>query len=196
MNDSGTVRGERAIHTQTIERFWSIFHKYIPELQFVTIKGKTLTFSAQRLMLIWRTAVLALGLCLALIGDSLAQSKWPSPPPRPEPSQQEQSHPGGDQQSPAPNQQAAPQLPPIINIMPAPKTGAEAAEERRERGLKAELDRKLVDLTGELAEIHPRFVYRNRNSRRRHHRSVDRYCWLGVLRLSPISRHEGFDCRV
>ncbi len=153
MNDSGTVRGERAIHTQTIERFWSIFHKYIPELPFVTIKGKTLTFSARRLMLIWRTAVLALGLCLALIGDSLAQSKWPSPPPRPEPSQQEQSHPGGDQQSPAPNQQAAPQLPPIINIMPAPKTEAEAAEERRERGLKAELDRKLVDLTGELAEF-------------------------------------------
>jgi hypothetical protein len=34
MNDSGTVRGERATHTQTIERFWSIFRKYIPELQF------------------------------------------------------------------------------------------------------------------------------------------------------------------
>ena len=70
MNDSGTVRGERAIHTQTIERSWSIFHKYIPELQFVTIKGKTLTFSARRLMLIWWTAVLALGLCLALIGGA------------------------------------------------------------------------------------------------------------------------------
>src|SRR5208282_5646495 len=82
MNDSGTVRGERAIHTQTIERLWSIFHKYILELQFVTIKGKTLTFSARRLMPIWWTAVLALGLCLALIGDSLAQSKWPSPPYR------------------------------------------------------------------------------------------------------------------
>jgi len=34
MNDSGTVRGERVIHTQTNERSWSIFRKYIPELQF------------------------------------------------------------------------------------------------------------------------------------------------------------------
>ena len=127
---------------------------YVAELQFRhNNRGKTLTFSARRLMLIWRTAVLALGLCLALIGDSVAQSKWPSPPRRPEPSQQEQTHPGGDQQSPAPNQQAAPQLPPVINIMPAPKTEAEAAEEGRERAVKAELDRKLVDLTGELAEF-------------------------------------------
>jgi hypothetical protein len=37
--------------------------------------------------------------------------------------------------------------------MPVPKTEAEAAEEGRERAVKAELDRKLVDLTGELAEF-------------------------------------------
>ena len=37
--------------------------------------------------------------------------------------------------------------------MPAPKTEAEAAEERRERAVKAELDQKLVNLTGELAEF-------------------------------------------
>jgi hypothetical protein len=30
MNDSRTVRGERAIHTQTVEGFWSIFRKYMP----------------------------------------------------------------------------------------------------------------------------------------------------------------------
>ncbi len=42
---------------------------YVAELQFRhNNRGKTLTFSARRLMLIWRTAVLALGLCLALIG--------------------------------------------------------------------------------------------------------------------------------
>jgi hypothetical protein len=40
MNDSGTVRGERAIHTQTKKGFWSIFPKIHPELQFRYNQGE------------------------------------------------------------------------------------------------------------------------------------------------------------
>lgn len=53
--------------------------------------------------------------------------------------------------SAAANQQPTAQPPIIVNVPPAHKAEAEAEEERRERKEKADLDRRLVDLTGELA---------------------------------------------
>jgi hypothetical protein len=79
-----------------------------------------------------------------------AQSQEPAPSPR-ETGKPEQTSPrdtenraGGDQKNTKP-------LPVIVNVLAPPKTEAEATEERREREEKAQLDRRLVDLTKDMA---------------------------------------------
>jgi len=79
-----------------------------------------------------------------------ASSQQPTPGER-IPGQPQQSHPESTGQRGGPNQQTTTPSPVIIHVQAAPKTEAEADEERRERKEKAELDRRLVDLTGELA---------------------------------------------
>jgi hypothetical protein len=78
------------------------------------------------------------------------QSQEPSPSTG-EPRQPEQTQAQPAQQSPSSNQQSAAPPPIIVNVHPAPKTEEEAAQERHERHEKSELDRRLVDLTAELA---------------------------------------------
>jgi hypothetical protein len=70
-----------------------------------------------------------------LIGGAFGQS--PEPTETNQPNQVEQ----------VPNAQR----PVVVNVQPAAKTDAEAAEERHEREEKAKLDRRLVDLTAELS---------------------------------------------
>jgi hypothetical protein len=53
----------------------------------------------------------------------------------------------------------ATQPPIIVNVLPAPKTDAEAEHERQERAEKAELDRQLVHLTADLASFTAWLVY-------------------------------------
>ena len=101
----------------------------------------------------WR-AVLCL-IALMVVGDAMAQSQRPSPRGR----EQRQTQPAPAQQNPATNEQA-PALPaPIINILPPQKTDAERAEEAHERQEKAELDRRLVKLTEDLAIYTARLYY-------------------------------------
>jgi hypothetical protein len=64
--------------------------------------------------------------------------------------QPEQAKPESTQQVPASDQPQAAQPPIIVNVLPAPKSEEERAEEAKERREKAELDRQLVKLTGEL----------------------------------------------
>jgi hypothetical protein len=64
--------------------------------------------------------------------------------------QQEQPQSSAPQKSPASNEQATSQPPFIVNVVPAPKTEEERAEEARERKEKAELDTRLVDFTAGL----------------------------------------------
>jgi hypothetical protein len=79
-----------------------------------------------------------------------AQSQEPTPSAG-EPRQPEQTQSQPAQQSPAGNQPNAAPPPIIVNVLPTPKTEAERADEAHERKEKAELDRRLVELTGELA---------------------------------------------
>jgi hypothetical protein len=71
--------------------------------------------------------------------------------PRPVP-KQEQAQPPKSEQPPAGQQQAAPQPPIVVNVLPSPKTQKELEEERHEREEKAKLDARLVDLTAELSD--------------------------------------------
>ncbi|MGH6848084.1 MAG: hypothetical protein ACREC0_11800 [Methylocella sp.] len=79
-----------------------------------------------------------------------AQSQEPTPSPG-EMGQPEQAHPGGAEDHAAADQQNTKPQPIIVNVLPTPKTEPEAAEERREREEKTELDRRLVDLTNDVA---------------------------------------------
>lgn len=83
-------------------------------------------------------------------GCAFAQSQEP-PPSGGVTSQPQETQPTSPQQPTADNQQRASQPPIIVNVLPATKTKEEAADERRERREKAELDRRLVDWTYQLA---------------------------------------------
>ena len=92
-------------------------------------------------------------LAISIAAILFAASAWsqdPSPSGR-EAAQPQQSQPGASDQPARTNQQTTPQPPIVVNVVPAQKTEAEAAEDRRERHEKAEFDRRLVELTGELA---------------------------------------------
>src|SRR5258708_38688532 len=66
---------------------------------------------------------------------------------------QEQTQPFGTQSGASDQQQRAAQQPIVVNVLPTQKTEQEAAEDRRDRQEKAELDRRAVDLTAELAHF-------------------------------------------
>lgn len=63
----------------------------------------------------------------------------------------EQSHPSKTENRTDANQQNTKTAPIIVNVLEPQKIEAEAAEERREREEKAKLDRRLVDLTNDVA---------------------------------------------
>ena len=67
----------------------------------------------------------------------------------------------GEQQQtqPNPDQQPAAQPPITVNVLPAPKSDGERAEEVCEREEKAELDRRLVKFTADLAAYTERLYY-------------------------------------
>jgi hypothetical protein len=98
------------------------------------------------------TVRIALAAVVILAGIVVAQSQEPSPS-RGEPTKKEQTQTQKPNQPATNNPQSAPQPPFIVNVLPTPKTEEQAEDERRERKEKAELDRRLVDLTGELAEF-------------------------------------------
>jgi hypothetical protein len=88
-----------------------------------------------------------LALLLALGSGALLAQQSPRPPQK-----QEQTQPSRPEQPLSTQQQAAPQPPIVVNVLPSPKTEKELAEERHERDEKAKLDKRLVDLTAELSE--------------------------------------------
>jgi hypothetical protein len=93
-----------------------------------------------------RCLVIALALSAAYATDSLGQS-----PSETEVGKQEQAKPANNNQPAAAEQKSSPQQSIIVHVEPAKKTEAEADEDRRERKEKADLDRRLVDLTAELS---------------------------------------------
>jgi hypothetical protein len=93
---------------------------------------------------------IALTLLAVFASYSWGQSQGPSPSGT-ETSQQEQGKPAEAHQSTSAEQKASPPQPIIVHVEPAKKTEAETEEDRRERKEKADLDRRLVDLTAELS---------------------------------------------
>jgi hypothetical protein len=91
-----------------------------------------------------------IGAVLAFGFGGIALSQQPPPSPS-IPSQQEQAQTEPSQQTRDAQQRGTEQSPFIIKIVPAEKTEAEHAEEAKEGSEKAALDRRLVDLTAELA---------------------------------------------
>jgi hypothetical protein len=79
-----------------------------------------------------------------------SQSQEP-PPSGAETGKQEQSHAAETNQPASADNKPSAQQPIIVHVEPARKTEAEAEEDRHERKEKAELDRRLVDLTAELS---------------------------------------------
>lgn len=93
----------------------------------------------------WRLAF-ALLLCSLALGASAQTTYQPAAPPA-------SSQPKGDggREQPAEQPQAAAAAPIIVNVQPPSKTEAEAGQEEAERKEKARLDRRLVELTADLA---------------------------------------------
>jgi hypothetical protein len=94
--------------------------------------------------------VIALALLAAFASDSWAQSQNPTTSPS-ETTKPQQAKPPTNDKAAQPDQKKADAPPVIVNVLPTPKTDHEAEEERQERKEKAELDRRLVALTGDLA---------------------------------------------
>src|SRR5258708_6453366 len=86
-------------------------------------------------MLMWRTAVLALAFCLALIGDSSAQSRG-------KPSSKEAPKP---QQSATTDQRGSPNQPLSVNVVPTVEQKTDAEKKDAEARIKAADDHKLVE---------------------------------------------------
>jgi len=99
----------------------------------------------------FRIVVIAMALSAAFASGSQGQSQEPRPSGA-EARQQEQAKPAETNQAATVSEQkSSPQQPIIVHVEPAKKTEAEAEEDRRERKEKADLDRRLVDLTAELS---------------------------------------------
>src|SRR5713101_2742974 len=93
---------------------------------------------------------MVIALALLAAPDSWGQSQGPSPS-EVKSRQQEQAKPAETNKSTSYEQKSSPQQPIIVHVEPAQKTEAEAEADRHERKEKAELDRRLVDLTAELS---------------------------------------------
>jgi hypothetical protein len=91
---------------------------------------------------------------IALVLLSLVSTANRAQSPQPSAGQGSKAHPQPQQtkQGTAPNQQGTEQAPLIVRVQPTQKTQAEAAEEEKERRDKAELDRKVADFSGKLAD--------------------------------------------
>jgi hypothetical protein len=87
-------------------------------------------------------------LVACLTSGAQSQRPIPSPDIAAEPKQGE---PSKGQEKAAPQNQIAEQHPIIVNVLPPKKTQREIEEEQRERKDKSELDRRLVNLTEDLA---------------------------------------------
>lgn len=101
----------------------------------------------------WRVVLCLIALVIA--GDVSAQSQGPAPPV----GEQRQAQPNPAQENPKANPQTAAQAPITVNVLPTPKTEAERADEARERKEKADLDRRLVQFTADLATYTERLYY-------------------------------------
>ena len=97
-----------------------------------------------------RHIVILLMLLAVFASNSWGQSKEPSPSAR-ESAQPQQQKPATDNKAAQPDQKKAEPPPIMVNVVPTPKPDHETDEERQERKEKAELDRRLVSLTGDLA---------------------------------------------
>lgn len=98
-----------------------------------------------------RALAVALILSLSVVATVAQETGGPAVVPEPlTNSAQPQSDPGRQQRSSEPRSTAP--VPVIVNVLPPAKTEAEAQKEERERHEKADIDRRLVELTGDLAE--------------------------------------------
>lgn len=85
-------------------------------------------------------------LAVALVCLS-AQSQQPSR----ESSKDKQRHTGPAQKQGAPDERGTEKSPVVVKVLPTPDDKEKAEQDRKEREEKAALDRRLVDLTGDLA---------------------------------------------
>jgi hypothetical protein len=92
----------------------------------------------------------AIALFMVLLCPVYAYSQGPAPSLS-EPTQPKQEKAPADNKAAQPDQQKTDPPPIVVNVLPAQKSDHEAEEDRKERKEKAELDRRLVDLTGDLA---------------------------------------------
>jgi len=92
----------------------------------------------------------AIGLSIALLLPVYAHSQEPAPR-LPEPAEPKQEETTADDKAAQPHQKKPDPTPIVVNVLPAQKTDHEADEDRKERKEKADLDRRLVDLTADLA---------------------------------------------
>jgi hypothetical protein len=91
-----------------------------------------------------------LAMFLLLAGTMFAWSQEPSPSAGVT-AQSQESKAATDNKPAQANRSNAEMAPIIVNVLPAPKSDREVDEERQERKDKAELDRRLVELTSDLA---------------------------------------------
>jgi hypothetical protein len=99
----------------------------------------------------FRIVAIAMALSAAFASGSQGQLQEPRPSGA-EARQQEQAKPAETNQAATVSEQKSfPRQPIIVHVEPAKKTEAEAEDDRRERKEKADLDRRLVDLTAELS---------------------------------------------
>jgi hypothetical protein len=101
-------------------------------------------------MLTARKTAIAATFASFLVFAMQAQSQEPAPSPG-ETGKPEQAGPRNTENRAGNDQKNAKPLPIVINVLAPQKTEAEATEERREREEKAQLDRRLVDLTKDVA---------------------------------------------
>ena len=93
---------------------------------------------------------IALALLATFVLIRKGNHQEPSPSAR-EATQPQEQKPAADNKAAQPDQKKAEAPPIIVNVLPTPKTDHEAEDERQERKEKAELDRRLVALTADLA---------------------------------------------
>jgi hypothetical protein len=101
----------------------------------------------------WRVIVCLVA--LVITGNALAQSQRPSPSV----GEQRQTEPNPTHQRATDNPQSPAQPPIIVDVLPSPKSEVERADEARERQEKADLDRRLVKFTADLATYTARLFY-------------------------------------
>lgn len=87
-------------------------------------------------------------IALSLVSSAIAESQRPAP--RGGERSQPQSQPKQTQQTAAPDQRGTEQSPLTVKVIPTPKSTEETARDAKERDEKLELDRKLVELNGDL----------------------------------------------